>query len=85
MCTQKGDKLFEENKDYALQFKTQNVDFEKKPSFENLLSGYTKKIVYNIGEQIPIELLNAANLTKIELLKPIKNYQFSLILSLAII
>ena len=30
MCTQKGDKLFEENKDYALQFKTQNVDFEKK-------------------------------------------------------
>jgi len=79
MCTQKGDKLFEENKDYALQFKTQNVDFEKKPSFENLLSGYTKKIVYNIGEQIPIELLNAANLAKIELLKPIKNYQFSLI------
>lgn len=79
ICTKKGDKLFEENKEYALQFKTQNVDFEKKPSFENLLSGYTKKIVFNIGEQIQIELLNAANLAKMELLKPTKNYQFTFV------
>ena len=77
MCIQKGTHLFEENKKYALQFKSQNVDFDKKPSFENQLSGYTKKIVYNIGEQIPIEMLNASYLDKIELLKPIKNYQFT--------
>lgn len=82
IAKEKGAKLFEENFEFAAQFKTQNVSFEKKPSFENELSGFSKKIIYNRGEIIPLDILNSNKLLSIKLLKPIANYQFQVISNL---
>jgi hypothetical protein len=63
-------------KEDASVFKGACVNNKPRETFENKLSGFTEKIIYNQGEKIIIKLQNAVLLKSIQLLLPQDNYTF---------
>ncbi len=76
--------VFSQIKSDAALFKNPSVKTSPRETFEHKLTGFTEKIVYTQGENITVQLQNAAQLSSVLILKPVENYKFQKINSITV-